>query len=68
MASSLRMAAPKMAQMAAQSARPAFKPVQLQKFARAYSGKLPLDSRQLEDSPTDASLQLPPQSLASSTP
>lgn len=41
MAASLRSAAPKMASMAAQSvARPAFKPQQLQKFARAYSGEL----------------------------
>ncbi|KAK4502230.1 hypothetical protein PRZ48_005655 [Zasmidium cellare] len=41
MASSLRTAAPKMAQMAAQSARPAFKPSQLQKFTRAYSAATP---------------------------
>ena len=44
MASSLRMAAPKMASMAAQSsvkvARPMMKVQQLQKFSRAYSGKL----------------------------
>ncbi|EGP89546.1 unnamed protein product [Zymoseptoria tritici ST99CH_1A5] len=42
MASSLRMAAPKMASLAAQSsvkvARPMMKPAQLNKFARAYSG------------------------------
>ena len=40
MASSLRMAAPKMATMAAQSSvKVARSPVQLQKFGRAYSGK-----------------------------
>lgn len=43
MASSLRMAAPKMASMAAQSsvkvARPMMKTQQVQKFTRAYSGK-----------------------------
>jgi hypothetical protein len=42
--SSFRVAAPKMASMAAQSsvkvARPAFQAAQLQKFTRAYSGKL----------------------------
>jgi len=45
MASSLRMAAPKMASMAAQSSvkvarSPMTKAQQLQKFTRAYSGKL----------------------------
>lgn len=42
--SSFRVAAPKMASMAAQNsvkvARPAFQAAQLQKFTRAYSGKL----------------------------
>jgi hypothetical protein len=41
MASSLRMAAPKMAQMAAQSSvKVARSPMMAQKFTRAYSGKL----------------------------
>jgi len=48
MASSLRMAAPKMASMAAQSSvkvarSPMMKSQQLQKFTRAYSGKDSLD-------------------------
>lgn len=46
MASSLRMAAPKMASVAAQSsvkvARPAFQAAKLQHFGRAYSGEHPL--------------------------
>lgn len=40
MASSLRMAAPKMANLAAQSSVKAARPQNLQKFTRAYSGKL----------------------------
>ena len=49
MASSLRMAAPKMASMAAQSSvkvarSPMMKSQQLQKFSRAYSGETPITS------------------------
>ena len=43
MASSLRMSAPKMANMAAQSSvKVARQPMMAQNFTRAYSGKLPM--------------------------
>jgi hypothetical protein len=57
MASSLRIAAPKMASMAAQSsvkvARPMMKAQQLQKFSRAYSGSCDPEVSVLEEALTN---------------